>query len=310
MNIDTNLIRLFLNAQYAEYQSSENTISAYNNDLKNFSNFLHMKNLSLDKAQKIDIEHFMIHLDQIGLSAATRSRKLSAIKGLYHFTFSEQLRIDDPALQIKSPKLKSKLPNTISERDVDKLLIASKTVGRNNADKVRNNCLMEMLYATGMRVTELVSLPVSTAQNNDQMLYIIGKGNKERLVPLSKDATTSLANWLKEWEKIENIKKQKTGNKSKYLFPSNSKNGFLSRIRFYNIVKEIALKANLNPSDISPHTLRHAFATHLLNNGADLRVIQTLLGHSDISSTEIYTHILTTRLKKLVQDHHPLSNSE
>jgi len=142
------------------------------------------------------------------------------------------------------------------------------------------------------------------------MLYIIGKGNKERLVPLSKDATTSLANWLKEWEKIENIKKQKTGNKSKYLFPSNSKNGFLSRIRFYNIVKEIALKANLNPSDISPHTLRHAFATHLLNNGADLRVIQTLLGHSDISSTEIYTHILTTRLKKLVQDHHPLSNSE
>ena len=310
MNIDTNLIRLFLNAQYAEYQSSENTISAYNNDLQNFSNFLHMKNLSLDKAQKIDIEHFMIHLDQIGLSAATRSRKLSAIKGLYHFTFSEQLRIDDPALQIKSPKLKSKLPNTISERDVDKLLIASKTVGRNNADKVRNNCLMEVLYATGMRVTELVSLPVSTAQNNDQMLYIIGKGNKERLVPLSKDATTSLANWLKEWEKIENIKKQKTGNKSKYLFPSNSKNGFLSRIRFYNIVKEIALKANLNPSDISPHTLRHAFATHLLNNGADLRVIQTLLGHSDISSTEIYTHILTTRLKKIVQDYHPLSNSE
>ena len=310
MNIDTNLIRLFLNAQYAEYQSSENTISAYNNDLQNFANFLNTRSLSLDKAQKKDIEHFMIHLDQIGLSAATRSRKLSAIKGLYHFTFSEKLRIDDPALQIKSPKLKNRLPNTISERDFDALLLASKTVGQNNAEKTRNNCLMEVLYATGMRVTELVSLPVSTAQNNDQMLYIIGKGNKERLVPLSKNAKESLANWLKEWQKIENIKKNKIGNKSIYLFPSNSKNGFLSRIRFYNIVKEIALKANLNPLSISPHTLRHAFATHLLNNGADLRVIQTLLGHSDISSTEIYTHILTTRLKKLVQNYHPLSNSK
>ena len=310
MNIDTNWIRLFLNAQYAEYQSSENTISAYNNDLQNFANFLNTKSLSLDKAQKKDIEHFMIHLDQIGLAATTRSRKLSAIKGFYHFTFSEKLRIDDPALQIKSPKLKNRLPNTISERDVDALLLASKTVGQNNAEKTRNNCLMEVLYATGMRVTELVSLPVSAAQNNDQMLYIIGKGKKERLVPLSKDAKESLANWLKEWQKIENIKKNKIGNKSIYLFPSNSKNGFLSRIRFYNIVKEIALKANLDPLSISPHTLRHAFATHLLNNGADLRVIQTLLGHSDISSTEIYTHILTTRLKKLVQNYHPLSNSE
>jgi integrase/recombinase XerD len=303
-----NLIEFFLNAQYAEYQLSENTILAYKHDLNNFMNFLIKEQGTLYTATQKDIENYMINLDQKGLAASTRSRKLSAIKGLYRFAYEEKLRLDNPSLKFHQPKLQKRLPVTLSENDVEALLNAAKNVGRSVSDKLRNQCLIEILYATGMRVSELVSLPATATKNNPNMLYIIGKGGKERLVPLSITAKNSLKDWLVEWEKISQETKKKTRIEQRYLFPSSSKNGHLSRIRFYKLIKEIALMANLNPISISPHTLRHAFATHLLANGADLRAIQILLGHSDISSTEIYTHVLTKRLTDLVENHHPLAN--
>ena len=305
-----NWMEFFLNTQYAEYQSSVNTVLAYKHDLNDFINFLIKENVSLDTASQKNIENYMIHLDQKGLAASTRARRLSAIKGFYIFTFEEKLRNNNPSLKIKQPKLSKKLPTTLSEGDVEELLKAAKNVGKSFADQVRNQCLMEVLYATGMRVTELVTLPATAAKSNSNMLYVTGKGGKERLVPLSSTAQKSLKKWSVEWQKIAHTRKRKLGAEPRYLFPSNSKKGHLSRIRFYKLIKEIALAANLNPTSISPHTLRHAFATHLLANGADLRSIQTLLGHSDISSTEIYTHVLTKRLTDLVENHHPLANSK
>jgi integrase/recombinase XerD len=310
LNKKLNWIEFFLNAQYAEYQSSENTILAYKHDLNSFIDFLIKENATLDTASQKDIENYMIHLDHNGLAASTRARRLSAIKGFYRFAYEEKLLSNNPSLKLRQPKLPKKLPGTLSENDVEALLNAAKNVGKSFADKVRNQCLLEVLYATGMRVSELVSLPVTAAKNNSNMLYITGKGGKERLVPLSSTAQKSLKKWLVEWQKTAKARERKTEAKQRYLFPSNSKKGHLSRIRFYKLIKEIALIANLNPTFISPHTLRHAFATHLLANGADLRSIQTLLGHSDISSTEIYTHVLTKRLTDLVENHHPLANSK
>ncbi len=265
---------------------------------------------SLTQVEKTDIESFMINLSNKGLAASTRARKISSIKSFYKFLFEEKLRNDNPTLQIKQPKLTNKLPKTLSESDVEKMLQVAKNFGKSDSDKIRNQCLLELLYATGMRVTELLSLPVSVANHNSKMLYITGKGGKERLVPLSIDAQNCLRKWLSEWDKIAKMQKKINGEEIIYLFPSKKKTGHLTRIWFYKLIKEIALKASLNPIVVSPHTLRHAFATHLLANGADLRVIQTFLGHSDISSTEIYTHVLTHRLKDLVEKHHPLANSK
>ena len=304
------LIDYFLHAQFAEFKSSENTIFAYRRDLYEFNSQMTKIGKSLTEVEKTDIESFMINLSNKGLAASTRARKISSIKSFYKFLFEEKLRNDNPTLQIKQPKLTNKLPKTLSESDVEKMLQVAKNFGKSDSDKIRNQCLLELLYATGMRVTELLSLPVSVANHNSKMLYITGKGGKERLVPLSIDAQNCLRKWLSEWDKIARLQKKTNGEEIVYLFPSKKKTGHLTRIWFYKLIKEIALKASLNPMVVSPHTLRHAFATHLLANGADLRVIQTFLGHSDISSTEIYTHVLTHRLKDLVEKHHPLANSK
>ncbi|MDG2097629.1 MAG: site-specific tyrosine recombinase XerD [Paracoccaceae bacterium] len=304
------LIDYFLHAQFAEFKSSENTIFAYRRDLYEFNSQMTKIGKSLTEVEKTDIESFIINLSNKGLAASTRARKISSIKSFYKFLFEEKLRNDNPTLQIKQPKLTNKLPRTLSESDVEKMLKVAKNFGKSDSDKIRNQCLLELLYATGMRVTELLSLPVSVANHNSKMLYITGKGGKERLVPLSTDAQNCLRKWLSEWDKIAKLQKKTNGEDIIYLFPSKKKTGHLTRIWFYKLIKEIALKASLNPMMVSPHTLRHAFATHLLANGADLRVIQTFLGHSDISSTEIYTHVLTHRLKDLVEKHHPLANSK
>jgi len=307
---NSKLIDYFLHAQFAEFKSSENTIFAYRRDLYEFKSQMTKIGKSLTEVEKTDIESFMINLSNKGLAASTRARKISSIKSFYKFLFEEKLRNDNPTLQIKQPKLTNKLPKTLSESDVEKMLQVAKNFGKSDSDKIRNQCLLELLYATGMRVTELLSLPVSVANHNSKMLYITGKGGKERLVPLSIDAQNCLRKWLSEWDKIAKLQKKTNGEEIVYLFPSKKKTGHLTRIWFYKLIKEIALKASLNPMVVSPHTLRHAFATHLLANGADLRVIQTFLGHSDISSTEIYTHVLTHRLKDLVEKHHPLANSK
>jgi len=193
---------------------------------------------------------------------------------------------------------------------VDRLLEAARRTGRSTADKVRNTCLMELLYATGMRVTELVSLPVSSARGDPRMLLVLGKGGKERMVPLSPPAREALSAWLILRDEAEDSAVAKGAPRSKFLFPSRGKSGHLTRHRFFLLVKELAVSGGVSPEKVTPHTLRHAFATHLLANGADLRSIQTLLGHADVATTEIYTHVLDERLAELVLEHHPLAKDD
>ena len=305
---DVMRIESFLEAQAAELDAALNTRLAYARDLKDFTDWLDRRGLQLVSAQQRDIEAYLIGLDASGLSRATRARRLSAIRQIYRFGFEEGWRKDNPAIQIKGPAREKRLPKTLSEAEVDALLEAAKSQGR-PSDLVRNTCLMELLYATGMRVTELVSLPVAAARGDPRMLLVRGKGDKERMVPLSPPARDALKFWLIERDKIADEKRIKTGKTaSRFLFPSSSKAGHLTRHRFYLLIKEFAVAAGVSPNKVTPHTLRHAFATHLLARGADLRSIQVLLGHADVSTTEIYTHVLEDRLKDLVLDHHPLAS--
>jgi integrase/recombinase XerD len=303
-------IPVFLEAVRAELDIADNTILAYGRDLADFDNFVRRNTLGFDDISRASIEKYLIGLDYAGLAPSTRARRLSAIRQFFRFAYEEGWRKDNPAIQIKAPKQAKSLPKTLTEADVDRLLATASQYGKTTADKRRNACLFQLLYATGMRVSELVSLPVSAARGDPQMLLVMGKGGKERLVPLSPPARVATADWLVTWDLQADFARKKGVPPSKFLFPGRGKSGHLNRITFYNLVKDIALASGLPPENITPHTLRHAFATHLLAGGADLRVIQTLLGHADISTTEIYTHVLEERLKSLVLTHHPLAKDE
>jgi len=220
------------------------------------------------------------------------------------------LRTDNPAIQITGPGQDKRLPKVLSEDEVDRLLDAARNSGRNMQDQLRNTCLMELLYATGMRVSELVSLPISATRGDPRLLLIMGKGGKERLVPLSPPARQALSAWLIERDKIDAAAQEKKQPPSRFLFPSRGASGYLTRHRFYLMIKEFSVAAGVDPSKVTPHTLRHAFATHLLANGADLRSIQTMLGHADVATTEIYTHVLEARLTELVLENHPLAKAD
>jgi len=302
-------IHTFLEAQAAELDAAHNTQLAYARDLMDFQEWLVANDLSFDTAARENVESYLIHCDAQGLAQSTRARRLSAIKQLYRFAFDEGWRSENPAIQIKGPGRAKSLPKTLTEEEVDRLLDAACSHGRNAKDRMRNTCLLELLYATGMRVSELVSLPVSAARGDPRMLLISGKGGKERMVPLSPPARAALAAWLKIHDEKESAAKEKGKPPSRFLFASRGKLGHLTRHRFYMLIKELAVAGGVSPAKVTPHTLRHAFATHLLANGADLRSIQTLLGHSDISTTEIYTHVLDERLKELVLEHHPLAKT-
>lgn len=301
----------FLEAQAAELGASQNTLDAYARDLRSFLDWCARRKSDPCAASRDDIEAYLVHCDAQGLARATRARRLSAIRQFYRFAFDERLREDNPTLKISGPGRGKSLPKTLTVEEVDALLQAARTTGRTKADKSRNTCLMELLYATGMRVSELVSLPVASVRGGPQMLLIRGKGNKERMVPLSRAAHEALTEWLSHRDREEeHAKTEKKRSPSAFLFPSRGKLGHLTRHWFYLLIKDLALIANVSPDKVTPHTLRHAFATHLLANGADLRVIQTLLGHADVSTTEIYTHVLQERLRDLVFEAHPLVQSD
>lgn len=304
---DPSLISTFLDAAAADLGAAKNTRLAYARDLMDFHGALAAQKTPLLAATRGDIETYLIGCEASGLSAATRARRLSAIKQFYRFAFDEGWRDTNPAIQITGPAKTKKLPKTLSIEQVDALILASKNHGQTAAERLRNTYLMELLYATGMRVTELVSLPISSARGDPRMLLIRGKGNKERMVPLSPSARDTMRDWLGHRNDMDDALRKSGKPLSKYLFPSTSKEGHLTRHRFYLLIKEFALAAQIDPAMVTPHTLRHAFATHLLANGADLRSIQTLLGHADVATTEIYTHVLEERLKSLVMDHHPLA---
>lgn len=300
---------MFLEAQAAELGAATNTLLAYGRDLKDFDSWLARQNATFDTVSQSDVESYLVYCDAQGLAKSTRARRLSAVKQLYRFAFEEGLRSDNPAIQISGPGQDKRLPKVLSVEEVDRLLSAARTLGRNNIDRVRNTCLMELLYATGMRVSELVGLPVSATRGDPRLLLILGKGGKERMVPLSPDARDALALWIQMRDEAEAARAVKKLPTSRFLFPSRGKDGHLTRHWFYLLIKEIAVTAGVDPSKVTPHTLRHAFATHLLAGGADLRAIQTMLGHADIATTEIYTHVLEARLSELVLEHHPLSET-
>jgi len=299
-------ISAFLEAQAAERNASQNTRMGYGRDLLDFTDWAARRGVALEVLMRNDIEAYLVSCEADGLARATRARRLSAIRQFYRFAYEEKWRTDNPALQITGPGRAKRLPKTLSERDVEALLEASRVVGRSAAERLRDTCLMELLYATGMRVTELVSLPLASAKGDPRMLLVRGKGGKERMVPLSTPARAALAEWLTQVE----ADAEPGAAPSKFLFSSRGATGHLTRHRVYGLIKGFALKAGLDPAHVTPHVLRHAFATHLLSNGADLRAIQTLLGHADIATTEIYTHVLDTRLKDLVLTHHPLADQD
>lgn len=296
-------IATFLEAQAAELGATTNTQLAYGHDLGHFVDWAERRSLNFASITQDNIESYMIDCDTEGLAKSTRARRLSAIRQIYRFAFEEGWRTDNPAIRIKGPGRDVRLPKTLDVIEVDRLLTAARTTGRSTADRVRNTCLMELLYATGMRVSELVSLPAAAARGAPQMLLVRGKGGKERLVPLSPPARLAMATWLKLRDDAE----QETRTQSPYLFPSRGKDGYLTRHWFYKFIKDLAVIGGVSPGKVTPHTLRHAFATHLLANGADLLSIQTLLGHADVATTEIYTHVLDERLTELVMEHHPLA---
>lgn len=299
-------ISAFLEAQAAELGAATNTLLAYGRDLKDFAGWLEGRS-DFAGACRADVEAYLIHCDAQGLAKSTRARRLSAIRQIYRFAFEEGWRADNPAIEINGPGRDQRLPKILSVEEVDRLLAAARTAGSSREDRVRNACLMELLYATGMRVSELVSLPVSAARGDPRMLLIMGKGGKERMVPLSPPARAALLVWLDLRDSTQEAARAKGKAASKFLFPSSGRLGHLTRHRFYLLIKEMAVQAGISPAKVTPHTLRHAFATHLLANGADLRAIQTLLGHADVATTEIYTHVLDARLTALVMEHHPLA---
>lgn len=304
---DRHWIAAFLDAQAAERGAATNTQLAYARDLADFTDWLSGRGSSLTAAQKVDVEDYLVHCDAQGLAKSTRARRLSAIKQLYRFCFEEGFRADNPAVQISGPGRDKRLPKTLSTEEVDRLLAAAAAHGRSPSEHERNTCLMQLLYATGMRVSELVTLPLSSAKGDPRMLLIRGKGGKERMVPLSPPARAALRDWLKTREAMEEDARANGKAASTFLFPSRGQSGHLTRHAFYVLIKDLAVEGGVSPAKVTPHTLRHAFATHLLANGADLRAIQTFLGHADVSTTEIYTHVLEERLKELVLDHHPMA---
>ncbi|MFK7762868.1 MAG: site-specific tyrosine recombinase XerD [Roseobacter sp.] len=303
-------IAAFLEAQAAELGAAHNTLLAYGRDLKDFAAWTQHRNLNFQSLVQTDVEDYLVTCDAQGLARATRARRLSAVKQLYRFAFEEGWRSDNPAMQVTGPGREKRLPKTLSEEEVDRLLDAARVSGRTPLEQARNICLMEVLYATGMRVTELVSLPVSAARGDPRMLLVQGKGGKERMVPLSPPARVALAAWLELRDADEAAKKIKGTPPSRFLYASRGASGHLTRHRFYLLIKEFAVTAGVSPEKVTPHTLRHAFATHLLAHGADLRSIQTLLGHADVATTEIYTHVLEARLSELVLTHHPLAKDD
>jgi len=307
---DERLIGLFLDMLAAERGAQTNTLSAYRRDLADFSSHLAGAGRSVANASTEQLRRYLGDLARRDLSAATVARRLSAIRQLYRFLYSEGQRGDDPAAVLEGPKRTRPLPKTLSIAEVDRLL---RTAAACEPDAppprrlraARLACLLETLYATGLRVSELVALPLSAARRDARVIVVRGKGNKERLVPLNDAAKRSMQTYL---ALLAEAGRDAQSALSKWLFPSFGDSGHLTRQHLARELKALAAAAGLRSDRISPHVLRHAFASHLLHNGADLRVVQTLLGHADISTTQIYTHVLEERLKSLVRDLHPLAD--
>jgi integrase/recombinase XerD len=306
---DDRLIELFLDMQAAERGAGENTLSAYRNDLEDLAAHLRASGCAIPTAETEDLRAFLTSLSERGFKASSVARRLSALRQLFRFLYAEGNRSDDPAAVLEGPKRGRSLPKVLSIAEVDKLLAQARASAEDESQApaarlraTRLLCLLEVVYATGLRVSELVALPASAARRDQRMLVVRGKGGKERLVPLNQAAKRAMAEYLALRAGGEG--KQQ----SKWLFPSFGEQGHITRQHFARELKALGAHCGIAGERLSPHVLRHAFASHLLHNGADLRVVQTLLGHADISTTQIYTHVLEERLKTMVRDLHPLGD--
>ncbi|MEN3974332.1 site-specific tyrosine recombinase XerD [Emcibacter sp. SYSU 3D8] len=305
MASDPYLIESFLEMMAAERGAALNTLEAYRRDLSAFSDFAARRG-GLTGADTEAIRAYLARLDDAGFAPRTAARRLSALKQFFRFLYGDGIRTDDPAVSLEGPKRGRPLPKVLTVSEVDSLMQAAQArlMASKSPRHVRLVALLEVIYATGLRVSELVKLPVSSARGDARVLLVTGKGGRERLVPLSPPSKTALTEYLK----VRPVFLEQAGDRGgAYLFPSRGKAGHLTRVRFFQLLDGLAVEAGIDPRRVSPHVLRHAFASHLLNNGADLRSVQQMLGHADISTTQIYTHVLEERLQALVRDGHPLA---
>ena len=290
----------FLEMLSAERGAATNTLESYRRDLDGYLGHLARNDRDARNATAEDIRSWLMAMSTAGMAASTAARRLSAIRQFHKFLYTEGRRADDPTATIDSPRQGRTLPKILSEDEVS--LMLEVTRADETPAGLRMTALLEMLYATGMRVSELVQLPLSAVARDQDFIVVRGKGAKERLVPLTGKARDAIAAWKEVRGKF-----LAKGADSKWLFPSNGKEGHLTRQRFGQMLKELAVLSGISPSKVSPHVLRHAFASHLLAHGADLRAVQQMLGHADISTTQIYTHVLNERLVRLVGEKHPLA---
>jgi integrase/recombinase XerD len=304
----------FIETIMAERGVAANTVDGYTRDLEDFLSYLAANHCALTSITPAHITAYLRTQAEAGLGPASRARRLSAIRQFMKFLVAEGVLDENPAFAVSGPKRERALPKTLSVAEVDRLIetaeaMTEASVGKEKARAIRFQCLLELLYATGMRVSELVSLPSAVLRGDARLLTIKGKGGRERQVPLSPPARRALNRYLgltPDGAPDPDVARATAG---KWLFPSSSAEGHLTRQRFAQDLKLVATAAGIAPERVSPHVLRHAFASHLLDRGADLRAVQQLLGHADISTTEIYTHVLEERLKKLVNEHHPLARN-
>ncbi len=304
------IIEGFLEMMMAERGASPHTIAAYQRDLQDFSGHLAKRKTSFETVDRAGVEQFLSLLGKSNLSAATIARKLSALRQLFQFLYTEKIRADNPTATLETPKQGRSLPKTLTEKDI--LTLLETAAADASPEGLRTNAMLELIYGAGLRVSELVGLKLSALQMKEgraavttEFLVITGKGNKERLVPVGAKSREALSRYIAVRPTF-----LREGESSPYLFPYHRAEGYVTRQQFGVILKQLALESGLDPASLSPHTLRHSFASHLLSGGADLRVIQELLGHSDITTTQIYTHVNADRLKQLVQQNHPLAESQ
>lgn len=307
---DAALIENFLDMMSAERGAASNTLAAYRRDLVSFSESCAKGCSNLKRATRKEVRNYLSELSKASLKPTSQARKLSALRNFYAFLYSEGLRKDDPCGAIESPKAERPLPKTLSQEEALLLIETARAIKSEketlSPEQLRLICLVEVLYSSGLRIGELVSLPLSSLRKGERFIHVRGKGGRERLAPLGGEARAAIdAYMMVRAEFIPNGGEK--GREAKYLFPSRGRDGHLTRRRCHQLLKELAAKAGIDPNRLSPHVLRHAFATHLVEGGADLRSVQSMLGHADIGTTQIYTHIAQRRLKKTMESAHPLA---
>jgi integrase/recombinase XerD len=306
---DRALIESFLDMMSAERGASPNTIAAYRRDILDFSESAALSGCDLKNAGREEVRAHLSGLSSAALKASSQARKLSALRGFYGFLYNEAVRRDDPCGAVEAPRLSRPLPKILSAEDALKLVNAAREGVEDSPEAARLLCIVEMLYASGLRISELVSLPLAAVRNKERFIHVRGKGGRERLAPVGAAAREALEFYLAVRDNF--LPRGKLGiAAARYLFPSRGAEAHLTRRRCHQLLKGLAIKAGIDPMRLSPHVLRHAFATHLVEGGADLRSVQTLLGHADIATTQIYTHVAGDRLKRTVETAHPLARAK